>query len=413
MIVEIIEYANYVSVDVTGVVLISINENNIPAGLPVSAFTQKGGVLAGTGSGTFAEVAPGVDGQFLQYDSSLAAGVRPGTPSISIEDTTNYLVNPGWDFAQEQTPGTWTTIADGSYSADQWKCYRENADLQYRRVDASGVSGLTSPYHGEYKKITNAGKIMVLQPLEYLNTVRFRGKTISFQLQMNSNVARTMKIAIIELQSAGVANTIPAVVSAWNVDGTDPSLGANLAVIGTPVSCAVTTSMQVFQFSGEFPTTSKNLIVAVWSDADLAVNDTVGMAEAGLRYGASLRSWTPIDYDQQILKIQRFVWKTFEIDTAPVQNLATAAFRFIAGKAGAVAQNGTIMLPVPMMKTPAYTTYNPYAANAQARDTQAPGDCSATSLALEGSTLYINTTGNAATAVGNRLFVHALLKAQM
>jgi len=413
MILVVEKQSNQITVQKQVVLRVRILEFNLPSGITNQVFTQKGEIIVGSGDGTYIVFPPGADGEYLKFDSTQPGGVTTGVPTLDVEDTTNYLVNPGWDFAQEQTPGTLTTIADGGYSADQWKCYRENADLQYRRVDGSGVSGLTSNYYGEYKKITNAGKFLVMQPLEYLNTVRFRGKTISFQLQMMSNAARTMKIAILELQSAGVADTIPAVVSAWNADATDPTLGANIAVIGTPVSCAVTTAMQTFQFSGTFPTTSKNLMVAVWSDADLAVNDTVGMAEAGLRYGASLRSWTPINRDEEIRKIIRFVWKTFPLDTAPAQNAGQlGVYRFIAGRAGANPNYTSFRIPT-MRAAPGITLYNPGAANAQVRDTSVGLDCSSSAnvaTITSESCISFSCTGNASTFVGGALDVHILAK---
>lgn len=401
------------------VLRVKILEFNIPSGITNSAFTQPGEVIVGTGAGTYVVFPPGADGEYLQYDSSAPAGVKTSVPSLEIEDSTNYAVNGGFDFAQEQTPGTLTKIADGEYGPDQWKCYRENADLQYRRVSGSGISGLTSPYYGEWKKITNAGKMLVCQPLEYLETVRFRGRTVSFQLKMNSNAARTMKLAILELQAAGVADTIPAVVSAWNANGTDPTFGANLAVITTPVSCDVTTTMQAFTFSGDVPSTSKNLLLAIWSDSDFAANDTLGVGEAGVYYGATQRAWTPINRTLEIQKIRRYVWKTFGIDIKPEQNAGySGAIRSLSGKAGAVANSVTIgvKFPVAMFANPNVTTFNPAAANAQVRDTTAAVDCSSTSisgLTISPDTCTVHATGNAATAVGNIVEVHLLAKAQL
>ena len=35
-----------------------------------TAYTQKGGIIVGTGSGTYAEQAPGSSGQYLEYDTA-------------------------------------------------------------------------------------------------------------------------------------------------------------------------------------------------------------------------------------------------------------------------------------------------------------------------------------------------------
>lgn len=394
-------------------IIIETYDFDLPNGITASEYTGKGVILVGLGAGLFAAFPPGADGEYLVYDSSEALGVRSEIPSLTVNDTTNHLINGGFNFAQRQTPATLTTITDGSYGPDRWKMTRENADLQYRRVDASGESGLTSPYYGEFKKITNAGKMLMCQPLEKLDTLKFRGKVIGFQLGMKSNSARTMKIAVVELQAAGVADTLPTLVSAWGADGTDPTLGANLATISTPTSCSVTTSWQTFQFTGTFPSNSKNLLVMVWSNADCAVNDTLGMAEAGLYFGSTLRSWTPRHTSIELQLCRRYYWKTFELETAPAQSVSSSAFRFIAGKAGGTTQYGSFALPAPMRITPTCTTYNISAANSQVRDGTAAADCSGTSVVAEGSTIFINATGNASTAVGNRLHVHITADAEL
>jgi len=306
MILLIAKNVNTLSIEKQVVLRVKIAAFNVPSGILASSFTQKGSILVGLGDGQFVEMPPGADGEYLQYDSSETAGLKSAVPSITVDDTTNHMINGGFNFAQRQAPAILTTITDGSYGPDRWKMTRENADLQYRRVDASGESGLTSPYYGEFKKITNAGKMLVCQPLENLDTLKFRGKTVNFQLQMKASSAKTMKIAIVELQTAGVADTLPTLVSAWGADGTDPTLGANLAVISTSVSCSVTTSWQTFQFTGTFPSNSKNLLVMVWSNADCAVNDTLGMAEAGLYFGSTLRSWTPRPISQEDAACKRY-----------------------------------------------------------------------------------------------------------
>ena len=307
MIIVVEKQVNQITVQKQAVLRVKILEYNIPSGITNATFTQKGQLLVGTGNGSFLALPPGVDGEYIKYDSTQPGGITTETPSLEVADTTNYLLNGGFDFAVGlATPGSYTTIADGGYGPDQWKSYRENADLQYKRVDATSISQLKSSYYGEYKKITNGGKILICQPIEKMNSLRFRGRTVSFQIALNSDIARTFKIAIIELQSGGTFDSIPAVVSAWNVDGTDPTLGTNLAMVDTPVECSVTSTFQIFKFTGTVPTTSKNLLVAIWSDADVAANGTLGLAEGGMRYGAAQQEWTPRHIQDEELLCSRF-----------------------------------------------------------------------------------------------------------
>lgn len=317
MIIHVYERSSNVNINRQVVRVLRVYNRNIPDGITADEFTQKGGMLVGSAAGAFAELAPGSAGQYLTPDPAQPLGLKWAVPSLTIDDSTNWLMNGGFNLAQRQAPGTLTTISDSAYGPDRWKTTRENADLQYIRQDASSESGLVSPYYGQFRKITNAGKFLICQPLEYLDTLKFRGKSVNFQLQMKASSSKTIKTAIVELQSGGTANTIPSLVSSWNADGTDPTLGTNLATIGTPSTCSVTTSWQTFQFTGTFPASSKNLLLMVWTNADFSVNDTLSLAEAGLYFGTTIRSWVPRHISQEIALCQRYYEKSYNLDVAP------------------------------------------------------------------------------------------------
>lgn len=334
--------------------VVRVYNRNVPDGITADEFTQKGGLLAGSAAGAFGELAPGTTGQYLTPDTAEPYGLKWATPTLSIDDTTNHLINGGFNFAQRQAPGTLTTITDGLYGPDRWKMTRANADLQYIRVDGSSETGLTSPYYGQFKKITNTGKLLLCQPLEYLDTLKFRGKTVNFQLQMKASASKTIKIAIVQLQTAGTADTIPTLVSAWGADGTDPTLGTNLATIGTPTSCSVTTSWQTFQFTATFPSTAKNLLVMAWSNAGFAANDTLSLAEAGLYFGSSIRSWTPRPNYQEYALCRARYRKSYPVDTAPGAAATNGYTHFIASSTGTI--RGYV--PLDMKATPTIKIYS-------------------------------------------------------
>lgn len=122
-------------------------------------------------------------------------------------------------------------------------------------------------------------------------------------------------------------------------------------------------------------------------------------------------------FEVELALCMRYYWKSFPYATAPAQSAGvTGALRFIAGKAGALAQfSPSFKFPVPMRTVPTLTLYNPSAANGEVRDTTAGADCSATANATNSdeNTLAINCTGNAGTAVGNQLNIHAAAEADL
>jgi hypothetical protein len=329
----------------------------------------------------------------------------------------NYLINGVFRFAQRQAPATLTIIAQDKYSADRWRISRENADLQYQRVDGLGESGLTSQYYGTYKKITNAGKFMIYQPIEGANSVPLRGKEVTFQMSMKASSSKTIRMAVIELQNAGTIDTIPGTfVSAWGASGVDPTLGSNLAIITGGESKAVTTSMQVFSVTVTVPSNSKNLICAVWSNSQFSVNDTLSLAEAALSVSAVTLPWVPRLIQQERELCEYYCWKTFPIDTAPAQSAGQeGAFAQQINRAGAVLSQWQIRYPAPMRVEPTVTTYNPSAANAQPRDVSGSVDFSgiATAAPSNENNYTFNATGNAATADGNAMNLHILADAEL
>lgn len=330
----------------------------------------------------------------------------------------NYLINGGLDFAQRQTPGTLTTIATDTYGPDRFRISRENADVQYQRNDATGETGLTSKYYGTLKKITNAGKMHSVQIIEGINSVPLRGKTVIFQIKLKASSSKTIRLGILELQNAGVIDTIPATfVSAWGANGVDPTLGANLAIITGAQSKSVTTSWQSFSVSVTIPSNSKNVVCAFWTDSQFAANDTLSFAEVALTVGSSVQAWKPRLYTQELHLCQRFYCKTFDIDTAPVNNSATnQVIRITAVVAGAATHRfPPWTFPAPMFKVPTVTFYNPSAGTAgQARDTTAGADCTGTSAAaLSQVAVLINCTGAAGTAVNNSILVGISAEAEL
>lgn len=220
----------------------------------------------------------------------------------------NVLINGGFNFAQRQAPGTLTTYAANTYSADRWKTYVENASYQYQRQDGTAESGLTSLNFGAFKKITNTGKMFIYQIVEGANSLPLRGKSVTFQCQMKASSSKTIRMGIFQLQSAGTTDTIPSpIVTAAGANSTDPTMGTNVAVITGAVSKSVTTSMQTFSVNVTIPSTAKNIICAVWTDSQFAANDILYIAEAGLYPTSAVQDWKPRPIAQELVLCQRYL----------------------------------------------------------------------------------------------------------
>lgn len=366
-------------------------------------------------------------GQFRGVDTAGAL------LSLSPVRKENALVNGSFRFAQRQAPGTLTTYSNTSgraFGADRWGMTNENASAQFIRTDASGTpeTGLQARYYGTYKKITSTGKMIVSQVIEGVQTVPLRGRTVRLQLKLKASTATTVRVALLQLAAAGTIDSMPATfASAFGADGTDPTWGTNLAKIApvavdnatiasTGLTCAVTTAWQRFGGTFLIPTDCKNLVVVIFTNAGVAANVTVSIAEAGVFDGGEIQDYVPRPYAQELSLVQRFFQKTFAVDTAPIQNAGvnTGELKGIAGVAAATAQFLPWRFPVTMRAAPTATLYSPAAASAQVYDETAAAVLTASSAAgITENSLHVTATGNAGGAVGDLLGVHVAVDAEI
>lgn len=326
----------------------------------------------------------------------------------------NLLINGGFDYAQRQTPGTLTTIADQAYGPDRWKMERSNAGLQYQRLDGTAETSISSNWYGRFKKTTSAGTWIAYQWVLGQNSFPMRGQSAYYVVWLKSNAIRNIKASIVVLGSGGTINTIPSpLVTSWGPF----SMGANVTMAngsGSGDTLAVSTSWTGFGGSAIGLSTSLlNIGFAIWTEDNFAADDTldVAMVQMGLGDGVSaVRTWMERHAQQELALCRHFYRKSFNVDTAPAQNVgaATGETSFGAFTAGAAQQRSQrIEFDTPMWGAPTVTTYNPAAANAEVRDETAGADCSAVAANdVEQTGFDISATGNAGTAVGNKLGIH-------
>src|SRR5574339_99930 len=350
---------------------------------------------------------------------------------LSNTDRTDLIRNSGFWFAQRQVPGTLTTLVSSASgrnpSADGWGVTVGAADIQYQRVDTSAApeTGLQNKYYGTYKKTTTSGKMFISQVIEGTECQTYRGKAVRFQCWLKASSSKTLKMAVVQNDSASTENVLaPSWITAVGADTVDPTLGTNLAFIApasdkldnvtvgaNAASCAVTTAWQRFSFVVTLPSDFKNIVVVIWTDSAFATNDTFSIAQVSLTTGHEIQDWNPLPYIQELHRVQRHYCKSFNIDQNPTTNVGvnTGEFKFmcVVGAATAFAGVG-FRFPVKMRAAPGtLTLYNPSAANAQVRNITDAADCSSSAVTADGEDgAWINATSSAAAAAGEHFAVH-------
>ena len=387
-----------------------------------------------------AEPATPVSGEAALYLGTDGLKAKRSDGSVRCLDSgtaaRNALANGTFLFAQRQTPGTLTTYSNSTgrtYGFDRWGITTENASAQLRRVDSiasAQEAGLGARHYAELKKITSAGKILFSQVIEASETALYRGRRVRVQFKARNSVgSHTLRLALLQLNTSGTADSIPATfVSAFGAATVDPTWGTNLAavtpalgntfstVVGAGVSSVLTSTFRTYGGVFLVPTTAQNLVVVIFTDGQPAANDILHLSECALFDGDEERPVIVTDLHDELERCKRFYRKTFDLDVAPVQNVGaiTGCERYVAVAIGAVNQRSPSFSFTPAMRAvPVVTTFNPLAANAQVRDSTA-GDCSAVAVQnLTDRGYAFMCTGNASTAIGNLLSVHATADAEL
>jgi len=369
----------------------------------------------------------------LKDETGVARDVSPA--GLENQD---LLINPAFQIAQRQAPGTLTSYANTTgrtYAADRWGMTIETASLQYARVDSNAAieSGLQARFYGQFKQITGAGKFVISQVVEGSNCLHVRANQVRLQVKMKASSAKTIRLGLLQLQQAGTIDTIPAVfASAMGASTVDPTWGTNLALIApdtviqdtaatqsirnSAVDCSVTTAWQVFGAIFTLPNNYKNLIPVIFTDSQFSINDILNVTECGLYDKPGPVDWEERPIDDQLEDCQRYFCKSFDMDTNPVQNAGLAgSVRGHVAVAGAVAApDAFVRFPVPMRAAPTLTYFNPSVANAFLRNVTAATDATATATGTASQQgTDISATGLAAWTVAQSTAVHFTANAEL
>ena len=385
-------------------------------------------------------------GKVSQY---TASGGRPRAISangadfgLSGQPFFNYLRNSGFWFAQRQAPATLTTyssVGGRAITADAWGVSNENASVQFRRVDSSGAveTGLQSRHYGEFTKITAAGKIQITQAIEGNLACQFRGRKVRVQMRLKGVVAGGQwNIALVQLNAAGTIDTIPngagLFYTAHGANAVDPTLGANLAYIAptagkagdnctagaSSYACTVTTAWQRFGGIFTIPLDAKNLVVVLYSHNQVAATNGIAITEAMIVDDEAIQEWKLTGVPLELARVERFYFKTFNIDTLPAQNvgLNTGEFKFMSVVIGGLAMAGIgVSYRHRMFKAgTTLTLYNPSAANAMARNVTDSSDATLSTITANGEQgCWLSCTGAVGNAAGEHMAVHLSVDAEL
>ena len=301
-----------------------------------------------------------------------------------ISGTDNKIMNGNFAanqraalFTTSYTDSTPITNSDDTYLFDRWKLLSDGDDIvdvvSIGRTMGSRDFGANSapnylPSETGFAMAmdveTANKKFGQAQFIESMNCNDLRGQTCTLSWKARAEVGQTstsIKAAVIGW--FGTSDTITSdIISAWNSEGTDPTLVANAEYLNVPSNILLNSTMKTYSLKVNVPVGIKNVIVFIWNDmSDGDVGTTVGdfifLSDVQLERGDFENPrFQNETYDATLTKCQRYYFQSgrsaeqFTIVGSGLINTATVAWFQIPylqaplRAAGTITSNGTVFV---------------------------------------------------------------------
>ena len=301
-----------------------------------------------------------------------------------ISGTDNKIMNGNFAanqraalFTTSYTDSTPITNSDDTYLFDRWKLLSDGDDIVDvvsigRTMGSRDFSTNSSPpwmpaetgFAMAMDVETANKKFGQAQFIESMNCNDLRGQTCTLSWKARAEVGQTstsIKAAVIGW--FGTSDTITSdIISAWNSEGTDPTLVANAEYLNVPSNILLNSTMKTYSLKVNVPVGIKNVIVFIWNDmSDGDVGTTVGdfifLSDVQLERGDFENPrFQNETYDATLTKCQRYYFQSgrsaeqFTIVGSGLINTATVAWFQIPylqaplRAAGTITSNGTVFV---------------------------------------------------------------------
>jgi len=231
-------------------------------------------------------------------------------PSTPLSNR-NHLINGDFQVAQRATSfsGVASTNNDDVYTLDRWNLLSDTDDV----VDVTQSS--TAPTNQLYSigldVETVNKKFGIAQIIEQKNCIGLIGNAVTFSFKAKVSATTKLdniKCSILEWRSTADAVTSD-VVSAWGVEGTNPSFATNWVSLNTAANLNVTTSWATYSVTatGSSGSGCNNFAVFIWSDVtDTTAGDFLYITDCQLEQGSNATPFEHRSYGEELLRCERY-----------------------------------------------------------------------------------------------------------
>jgi len=267
------------------------------------------------------------------------------------------LINGNFDIWQEATTVAAASASDGvTYVSDQWYNV-QSTTAKWNFALESTIVPIGSTYSLKCSASDVNIQVGVIQPIEFVNATKYRGKTASISFQAITTAGKTidnLRCALVNW--TGTADTLTRdIVGTWAGNGTNPTLIANTTILNTPVNLPLTTSWKTFKIENILiPLTVNNLLLFIWTDdTTITSGDEFYVAQVQVNEGTIALPFYPKDYNTELTDCMRYYEPLFPPSTD---------FCFIVSRYSATGCGAQIFFRVIKHKDPILwvTGSNPY-----------------------------------------------------
>lgn len=335
---------------------------------------------------------------------------RASGEQVTGHEARNRIINGGFALNQRAPASN----ADDTYAHDRWYALTQTG--------AIALSTVSNPEDGQPQcaRLTqsqaSAQRMGYAQIIESADCRDLRGQTIHALARIRCSSAQAIRYAVLEW--TGTADAVTSdVVADWTsatftTAGFFVSTTTNLLVTGSVTPSAnAWTDLSSNTISASAGSSANNLILLIWTEATAAQNITLDIGKVRLGKGITPVPFEPMPAENLIALCQRFYEKSFNLATAPAQNVGagTGEETWPATVAGANPNRShRIHYAVRKRATaPTVTTYSPAATSAEVYDETASAACTSTATANKTENgFHVTCTANASTAVSGILAFH-------
>lgn len=360
------------------------------ANLPMAGFKHTGVTAA---SGTNA-------GEYVARDLYNSLRFRP-----------NYLLNASGEINQR---GTTSTTDDTYGGPDRWYTLVQTGAISVSQ-GTNGEDG--TPF---YERLTqsqaSAQRMGRAEIIESANCRELRGEAVVLSARVRLSTTANLRYAILEWTGTADAVTSDVVndwtSSTYTVGNFFVSTTTTVVGVGV-VSLTANTWADISILTGTISSSMNNLVIFFWTEGTAAQNVTLDLAQRKLAQGAVATPYYAPNITTEELACMRYYEKTFSRATAPAQNAGQEGCLF-SPAVGTDNADLSFMwrFKVEKRSTSTYTTFNPSASNASARNVTAGSDLAVTAYynAATGAVVYI---ASAAPTSGSQYVLHMTASSEL